>query len=98
MLLLVLICGAFLSERVNRAHTQREALSSIKSLDGYVLFDYQINAKGMYDPNAHFPRGPRWLHDLIGPEYFQTIYTVRIHRNVSGRRDPGLRPPFLKGL
>ena len=98
MMLLVLIIGAFLGGRVNRAHVQQQTLSSIKRLHGDVLFDYQINTQGKFDPSADRPWGPRWLHDLIGPEYFQTIYTVRIQRNFSGSRDPALGPPLLKGL
>ena len=89
MILLIVIIAAFLAERVNRAHVQEGALSSIKRLNGYVVFDYQVNAQGKGDPATLIaPLARNGFHDLIGPEYFQTIYTVRIHRNFEGSRDP----------
>jgi Leucine-rich repeat (LRR) protein len=100
-MLIILIIGlllGFVAARVNRARVQRETLSAIKVLNAYVLFDHQIDARGKYDPRASRPPGPRWLQNLIGPEYFQTIYTVRINRNFVGGRDPALRPSLLMGL
>jgi Leucine-rich repeat (LRR) protein len=101
MMLMILIIGVFLgflADRANKARLQREKLSLIKGFHGQVLFDYQINAHGKYDPRASRPPGPQWLHNLIGPEYFQTIYSVWINTNFHGDRDPRLGPSLLRGL
>ena len=98
MMLLTLILAVLLGDRVHKARVQRQTLAALAKMNAYVLFDYQINDKGKYDSNLTEPPGPQWLHDLIGPEFFRTVYTARISRNFLGGRDRGLDGPFLEGL
>ena len=93
MMLVILIFAAWLGWRVDKARTQGRAVAAGQRWGGSLYFDYDFNSQGRFAPNARPPRGPRWLRDLLGPEYFRTLQTIWI-RNQAPDSELG----FLDGL
>ena len=53
---------------------QRDALAAIRKAGGSVQYDWQYKDGGRIADGK--PRGPKWLADRLGPDYFDTITTV----------------------
>ena len=93
MMLVVLFFAVGLSWQVNKARTQSRAVVAAQRWGGSLYFDYDFNSQGRFAPNARPPWGPRWLHDLLGPEYFRTLRTIWIRNQA-----PDSELAFLDGL
>jgi Leucine Rich repeat len=83
MMLSILLIGISLGWRIDKARRQADAVSSVKRLGGDIYFDDDLNSQGRYSPNARPPRGPRWLREILSPEYFRTPYTIWVRRKAS---------------
>ena len=74
MIVLVLVIGAALGWVVHRARVQRDAVAAIRKAGGAIWYDWQF--KG----NSHIPkgepRGPRWLVEALGVDYFGYVTVV----------------------
>ena len=70
----MLVVGILLGWVVHRAHVQRDALAAIRKAGGSVQYDWQYKDGGRIADGK--PRGPKWLADRLGPDYFDTITTV----------------------
>ena len=60
------------------ARAQRAAAERIRQLRGYAYYDYQVDTSGSHYkviPNAT-PPGPKWLHDLLGVDFFCKVKVV----------------------
>lgn len=64
--------SVWLGPKVNRANSQRRAVGEFEKLGLQVHYDYQQT------PNGYFPsaeqNGPKWLRELAGDDYFQTVF------------------------
>jgi hypothetical protein len=70
-LLFVAIASVWLGWVVNGARKQRAAVEAIQSAGGTILFDNHESGPRTWSTGGT-PRGPRWLRDLLGSEYFDT--------------------------
>lgn len=69
LLVFVALVAAWLAWTVHRVRTQRLALASIQSAGGNVMFEYHETGPRGWS-TAGRPRGPQWLRNALGPEYF----------------------------
>ncbi len=70
LLIVVTVFCVWLGVIAKQARDQRQAMELIWELGGEVAYEYQI---GQSEPLA-----PEWLRQLIGDEYFLTVYEVSL--------------------
>lgn len=70
-LVLVAVASLWLGWIVSRARNQRIAVEAVQAAGGTVLFDFQETAPRTWS-TAGVPRGPSWLRERLGAEYFDT--------------------------
>ena len=80
---LTTILCIWLGVKVRQVERQKAVVSWIESHEGYVKYDCQAYYDGHHDafvlPDSRpKPPGPRWLHDLIGVDYFITPTAVSL--------------------
>ncbi len=71
VMVLVACLAVFPARQAGTARQQREAVAAVKRHGGWVHYDYEM-VKGVPKPGRR-PWGPRWLHRILGDEYFQTL-------------------------
>ena len=93
VLMLLTVLAVVLAGPVRRAHLQRQAVAAVRDCGGIVFYDWQRqNASFQPPPPGGGPAAPKWLRQLIGDEYFQTIVNVTPTRvGVVGDRRSGNR-------
>ena len=69
----------------HRADQQRQVVEWVTELNGYVLYDYEMDENSRIAKDAD-PPGPDWLRDLIGVDYFANVLLVNFNRTQV--RDP----------
>ena len=87
MLVLLTIVCVWLGFKVHRVERQKAAITWVESVGGTVSYDYELDEAGVlfghYDQSgdwicdATLPR-PRWLRELIGVDYLDTVISVTI--------------------
>jgi hypothetical protein len=77
----VLVVGGSLGWIVHRAKVQRDAVRVIEKAGGRVRYDWQFRNGRMIASGE--PRGPEWLTDRIGVDYFDTVTRVDLDRKVT---------------
>lgn len=75
LMLMVLLVGLWLGWRVEKARTQREAVTAVHRLGGTIEYDYTFDEKGYFQPGGR-PRGPEWFWRQLGPEYAGEVHNV----------------------
>jgi Leucine Rich repeat len=78
MMALVVLVAMPLGWLVNGAREQREAVAAIGQAGGGIIFDWQANSR-VFAPVS--PRGPRWLREILGPDYFDNVVYVNLYPN-----------------
>ena len=73
-MLLVLLAGAWLGWKANRASRIRRAVAAIRQLKGMAYYDYEVDEWGNLNPTTRAE--PRWLQRLLGPECFHDVHAV----------------------
>src|ERR1700676_2985640 len=71
LLIFVTLVGSglgWLGMKMREARQQQAAVVAIESAGGRVQYDYQYDAKGVYDAYAA-PPGAAWLHALLGDDF-----------------------------
>ncbi len=63
--------------KVKKAAAQKKAVETILAEGGTVEYDYQFDEQGQAIKGAK-GRGPAWLRDLLGPDYFDTVVYVQV--------------------
>ena len=74
MIVLVLVIGAAMGWVVHRARVQRDAVAAIRKAGGSIWYDWQFKGNS-HTPNGE-PRGPRWLVEALGVDYFGYVAVV----------------------
>ncbi len=74
--LLTMLC-VWLAMVANSARRQREATEWAEKNSGYIMYDWERDSHGRFNPQAT-PPGPAWLRAWIGDDYFQSIVILRI--------------------
>src|SRR5262245_2007903 len=69
LMIAVLVLGVGLGWVVHRARVQRDAVAAIEHAGGRVVYDWAW-VDGHAAPPGAGPPAPRWLVDLLGPDYF----------------------------
>ena len=77
-LIVATLISAWLAWAAHRARTQRSALEAIQSADGAVSFDYHESGPRTWSYPGRPPRGPQWLRNLLGPQYFDRVTFVSL--------------------
>jgi Leucine Rich repeat len=81
LIVLVLIVGVCLGWMVRATRIQREAVEAIYKAGGKVSYDWE------WKYGVHLPGGkpfvPRWLVDLLGPDYFGDVVYVYLDKGGS---------------
>lgn len=84
---------------MKRARDQERAVKAIEAVGGEVQYDYQSAFPNPIMPRPS-PPGPKWLRDLIGVHYFDSV--ARVALTGPGVNDESLRAinrlPDLKGF
>lgn len=82
LLLVLTVVAVYLGLEANRVAKQREAMAIIEPTGVRALYDYQYELL-QTDPKKFSrtfqtmePPCPKWLHDLVGPDYFRTVVQV----------------------
>lgn len=70
---------------MQQARRQREAVAAVKNLDGYIAYYYERGADFLITGNE--PHGPRWLQDLLGIDFFNTVSFVFLKGNKINDKD-----------
>ena len=73
MMALVVLVAMPLGWLVNGAREQREAVAAIGQAGGGITYDWQA-ASRVFEPVS--PRGPRWVRNVLGPDYFDDVVHV----------------------
>jgi hypothetical protein len=76
LFLAVAILCVMLGMKVNHVKQQQKAIAWIYNWHGEVHFDYEITFRDGVPKFRQYPPGPRWLHSLIGEDYFRTPQSV----------------------
>ncbi len=86
-MVLVLVAGAVLGWKANRARAQRRAVAAIRAVNGNVAYDFQYTGDDVLTPKpfspSKGPSAPKWLRNLLGDEYFQEVTMVTFRSPVS---------------
>jgi hypothetical protein len=80
LLVLTALCAVWLGIVTHQARRQRAAVTALKAAGAQVYYDFQRHAPGTNQPPEK--RGPRWLRDFLGDDYFQDV----IHVNWSNQK------------
>jgi hypothetical protein len=83
LMLLVLMLGALMACKANRARAQTRAVAALHAAGANVRYDWQ---KDGLESQAARPWGPAPLRRWLGDEYFQEVTAVRLYN----RRTPPL--------
>jgi hypothetical protein len=54
---------------VHGVRQQRDAVAELQAAGGSILYDFHVTGERSWS-TAGEPRGPQWLRDVLGPEYF----------------------------
>lgn len=72
-MLVALTCAAlaasWLGLTMKSQRTQRDAVAKLQQAGGSILYNYQSTGERSW-ARAAVPQGPKWLRELLGPEYF----------------------------
>jgi internalin A len=74
LIVLVLVIAVVLGWVVHRAQVQRDAVAAIRKAGGSIQYDWQY--KDGQAVRSGRPRGPMWMADRLGADYFDTVTTV----------------------
>jgi hypothetical protein len=86
-MLIVLVVGAFLASRANRARAQRRAAAAIQKAEGWIEYDFEYRHGRTITGGA--PWAPAWFRKNLGEEFFREITVVRfasVERDQSGKK------------
>jgi hypothetical protein len=75
VMLLASLGMSWFAVRMKRAQKQKHAVEEIRKLGGIVRYDYAVDTSGHWSPRA-VPPGPGWLRNLLGEDFFTTVYGV----------------------
>ena len=80
-IVVTMLC-VWLGVTVKQMHRQKAAVALVRELGGSVQYDYQRESRrwtsfGAVNPFAA-PPGPRWMHELIGVDYFASVTVVNL--------------------
>ena len=78
LLVLVIVVAlpfTWLAIALTKARAQKEAVKAILDVAGWTCADWQVDDSPLPLPNAEPPE-PRWLRNLLGPEFFDTVVRV----------------------
>jgi hypothetical protein len=81
LMLLVLVVGCGLGWLIHRANLQRDAVATIKRAGGQVRYDWQFKDGRMVANGA--PGGPKWLEQILGPDYFNTVTDLSLTKQIT---------------
>jgi len=97
-LFVTLLVAIWLGCHAKSARHQRLVVEEIRSLGGYVMYDYEARNDQIGKPLS--PPGPQWLRDIVGDDWFQSAYYVRLEgAAVTDSSLPRLEQlPYLRGL
>jgi hypothetical protein len=86
MLILTTVLCIWLGRWIDGARKQERAVRAIEAVDGTIVYDYQFDADGGSWGNDRERLGPKWLRQLIGPHFFETVIDVRlVQRGLTAR-------------
>jgi|GEM_PF-5201234 hypothetical protein len=73
---------------VNRVQSQQAAVSELSKLEVVIIYGHETEllSRGRFDPApsrcvaALPPDAPKWLRQIVGDDYFQTVATISFQR------------------
>jgi hypothetical protein len=71
-MLLACIGMSWVSVKMQRARKQKEVVEEIKTLGGFVEYDYEVDTAGNRIQGAQ-PSSPKWLRSLLGDDFFWNV-------------------------
>jgi hypothetical protein len=83
MMAVILASACVMGWIVHRARVQREAVAAIHRANGFTWYDWRVVENGGLSVSPGTPRGPRWLVDALGVDYFGSVIAAGV--TVSGR-------------
>jgi internalin A len=89
LMVVVLVLGGGFGWLAYRARVQRQAVAAIEAAGGTVFYDWDyVNGKSI--PPASRRPWPRWLLDLVGPDYLGSVTWVHLHGSAGAKADDTL--------
>ena len=80
MMVVVTVFCVWLGITAKRARDQKQAVEMIPGLPGLVYYEYQLvdERYTLQPPDAPGlkPPGPKWLRQLLGDDYFFSVYYI----------------------
>ena len=77
LLTVACVCFGLLGRWAYRANEQKRALEWVSEMGGWVRYHHNIADRDALGSRKMLkPLGPRWLVQLLGPDYFQEVYSV----------------------
>ena len=79
LIVMVLLCFLFAwgGYKIRQAERQKEVVAWVREKGGWVIYDYEYDAKGKWIPDAE-PPCPDWLRNLIGIDYLYDVDKVSL--------------------
>jgi len=74
LMIVTAVAALWLGIKTNQVRRQRVAVAAIKASGGRVIYDFQRQGAGQKQDEK--PPAPKWLRDLIGDDYFQSVVAV----------------------
>ena len=74
-LIVVTILCVFIGWYVYRVDQQKKAVRWVLKHGGAIRYDYQVDSDGRLLDDSQ-PPGPKWLHSILGVDYFASVVTV----------------------
>ncbi len=92
LLLFVTVFAIYLGYETNQAIKQRKAFAIIQKVGGKLFYDYEVDPQDDYrhiQQGTVSPRGPSWLRNLVGDDYFRTAVVIELSRSSAGDAELG---------
>ncbi len=89
LFVLVTICAipcSWFACKMAKAKRQKETVEAIEGMDGWVRYDYQVDANHGTIPNAEAP-GPEWFRNLVGVDFLADVVGVAFDKPQSTDAD-----------
>src|SRR5580700_7143156 len=82
LMLLILLLASGMGWLAHCARVQREAVAAVEKAGGRAIYEWSRTPGAGLNPSAR-PRGPKWLVDRLGVDYFGNVSLLFLGRRTT---------------